>query len=175
MLLNKQGIASAGELEAFEVAMFTLRYRQPLPNGKFDPAHYRAIHHHLFQDVYDWAGEYRTIRTAKNKTMFCYPEHIDGQMNTLFECLRKPAVTGETPRDEFVAFAAKFLSELNAIHPFREGNGRTQLTFLFLLGHRAGITLDMTRIRPQEMLAAMIASFDGDLGALEDAIGRLVA
>ncbi len=152
----------------------TLRASQPLPDGKFDPAHYRAIHHHLFQDVYDWAGEYRTIRIAKNKTMFCYPEHIDGQMNTLFECLKNSAFTGGELRDEFIASAAKFLSELNAIHPFREGNGRTQLTFLFLLGHRAGITLDMTRIRPQEMLSAMIASFNGRLKPLEEEIEMLL-
>ncbi len=69
------------ELEAFEVAMFDIAMqREPLPAGNFDPAHYRSVHHHLFQDVYDWAGEHRTIRIAKNDAMFCFPEHIADQM-----------------------------------------------------------------------------------------------
>ena len=106
--------------------------------------------------------------------MFCYPEHIAGQMDALFPCLQEAPFTGGAPHGDFVKAAASFLAELNAIHPFREGNGRTQLTFLFLLGERAGVSLDMTQIRPQEMLDAMIASFDGKLAALEEEIGRLV-
>jgi cell filamentation protein len=174
VLLNKRGIGSAVELEEFEVAMFALRALQVLPVGNFDPIHYRAIHHHLFQDVYDWAGEYRTIRIAKNDTMFCYPEYIAEQMDSLFEQLQGvPFITSSAPED-FVTAAASFLSDLNAIHPFREGNGRTQLTFLFLLGHRARHALDMTRIRPGEMLAAMIASIKGKLDPLEAEIARLL-
>lgn len=154
--------------------MVGLRGRQPLPPGKFDPAHYRAIHHHLFQDVYDWAGQYRSVRIAKGQLMFCYPEHIVGQMDALFARLRGAAFEDGADRDMFVAAAADFLAELNAIHPFREGNGRTQLTFLFLLGARAGHPLDMTRLRPEALMTAMIASFGGELAALEQGIGGLV-
>jgi cell filamentation protein len=173
-LRNRAGIKSAESLEIFEVRATMLRASEPLPTGEFDPVHYRAIHRHLFQDVYDWAGEYRNIRIAKGNTMFCFPEHIAGQMDLLFASLSSaPFLPGATAT-EFITASAGFLADLNSIHPFREGNGRTQLTFLFLLGHRAGIALDMTRIRPQEMLAAMIASFDGKVGALEEEIGRLV-
>ncbi len=170
-LLNKHGITSAGELEAFEVAMFTLRSTQPLPAGNFDPAHYRSVHHHLFQDVYDWAGEHRTIRIAKGDAMFCFPEHIAEQMELLFASLDSGPLAGDGSREEFIAAAATFLADLNAIHPFREGNGRTQLTFLFLLGERAGHPFDMARIRPEPMLAAMVASFHGRLEALREEIG----
>jgi cell filamentation protein len=174
VLLNMLGIGSAVELEEFEVAMFALRALQALPVGNFDPIHYRAVHHHLFQDVYDWAGEYRTIRIAKNDTMFCYPEYIAEQMDILFASLRGASFApGSDPKD-FVPAAASFLADLNAIHPFREGNGRTQLTFLFLLGHRAGHALDMTRTHPGEMLAAMIASFKGKFDPLETEIARLL-
>jgi cell filamentation protein len=174
VLLNIHGITSADELEAFEVAMFTLRSVQLLPKGEFGPAHYRSIHRHMFQDVYDWAGEYRSIRIAKGNAMFCFPEHIAEQMDLLFASLGSAPFLLGARSTEFVTASAQFLADLNAIHPFREGNGRTQLTFLFLLGHRAGFALDMTRIRPQEMLAAMIASFDGKLERLEIEIGRLV-
>jgi cell filamentation protein len=173
VLLNKPGIRFAVDLEEFEVAMFTLRTLQLLPMGSFDPAHYRTIHRHFFQDVYDWAGEYRTIRIAKGSSMFCYPEHIAGQMDVLFASVQKPSFHPGATAADFATASAQFLADLNAIHPFREGNGRTQLTFLLLLGHRAGFPLDMTRIRPQDMLSAMIASFKGALTPLEEEIRRL--
>lgn len=102
-----------------------LRANEALPYGQFDPAHYHAVQHHLFQDVYDWAGEYRTIRIAKGSAMFCFPEHIAGQMDLLFTSLANaPFLPGATAT-EFITASAQFLADLNAIHPFREGNGRT--------------------------------------------------
>jgi cell filamentation protein len=174
VLLNKHGIRSAVELEEFEVAMFALRVLQPLPVGNFDPTHYRAFHHHLFQDVYDWAGEYRTIRIAKGNAMFCFPEHISGQMDLLFATLQSEPFEHGAAAANFITAVAQFLGDLNAIHPFREGNGRTQLSFLFLLGHRAGHPLDMTRIHPVKMLDAMVASFDGKLEPLNTEITALL-
>jgi cell filamentation protein len=174
VLLNKRGIGSAVELEEFEVAMFALRALQALPVGNFDPSHYRSLHHHLFQDVYDWAGAYRTIRIAKNDAMFCYPEFIAAQMDALFASLHGASFARGSDPKAFVTAAASFLADLNAIHPFREGNGRTQLTFLFLLGHRAGHAPDMSCIRAEDMLAAMIASFKGKLKPLEIEIARLL-
>jgi cell filamentation protein len=172
-LKNRADIRSPESLETFEIRSTSLRASEPLPNGQFDPAHYSAIHYHLFQDVYDWAGKYRSIRIAKGNTMFCYPEHIAEQMDILFARLSGASFTPSNGRKDFITAVASFLADLNAIHPFREGNGRTQLTFLFLNGERSGFALDMTRIRPQEMLSAMIVSFDGKLEALEGEIGRL--
>ncbi len=170
VLRNVQDLKSEAELERFEVAMSKLRSSEPLPDGNLNPVHYRAIHHHLFQDVYDWAGEYRIIRIAKNDAMFCYPDHIAEQMDVLFATLTNGPLAGGAAREDFIAAAAQFLADLNAIHPFRDGNGRSQLTFLFLLGERVGHRLDMTRIRPEAMLAAMVESFQGRLGALRGEI-----
>jgi cell filamentation protein len=174
VLKNMPALRTEEALEAFEVPMVALRSGEPLPEGLFDPHHYRALHHHLFQDVYDWAGEYRTIRIAKNDAMFCYPEYIPEQMEALFEQWHRASFSQSSDPKNFVAAAASFLADLNAIHPFREGNGRTQLTFLFLFRCRAGHALDMTRIRPQEMLAAMIASFKGKHASLEIEIAHLL-
>jgi len=74
---------------------------------------------------------------------FCYPEHIQRSLKKLFERLQAPPFTGGEPFDAFAQAAADFLSELNAIHAFREGNGRSQLAFLHLLGVRAGHRLDL--------------------------------
>ena len=62
----------------------------------------------------------------------------------------------------------------NAIHAFREGNGRAQLTFFALLADRAGHPLHIERLDPEVMLDAMIASFDGDESQLSKAIARLI-
>jgi cell filamentation protein len=174
VLRNLGDVTDWAELEQFEAAMLEVRSAEPIPTGAFDAAHYRALHHHLFQDVYDWAGQYRTIRIAKNDAMFCYPEHIQGQMDELFEQLKNAAFQPCVASETFIPASAQFLADLNAIHPFREGNGRTQLAFLFLLGERAGCHLDMTRIRPKAMMAAMVESFYGRLGALVGKIGMLL-
>ncbi len=175
VLINKAGLRDAALLEAFELEMTTLRSEEPFPAGRFGPAHYRAVHKHLFQDVYRWAGRYRTVRTSKAGNPFCYPEYIEGNMDKLFERLGAPPFVGGGSLDEFAAGSANFLAELNAIHPFREGNGRAQLSFLFLLGVRAGHVLDLTRVSREPMLAAMIASYNGELGPLISEIRALGA
>lgn len=176
VLKNKAGLREASALEGFELEMSALRAEEPLPNGRFGPAHYRAVHRHLFQDVYRWAGRYRTVRTAKDGSPFCYPEYIRPEMEKLFARLRREAILGQVlPFDIFVRTAAEFLGELNAIHPFREGNGRAQLSFLFLLGIEAGHPLDLARVNPATLLPAMIASFHGRLEPLEQVVAGLGA
>ena len=175
VLKNKLGTRDAAALSAFEVEMTTLRAEEPLPTGRLGAAHYRATHRHLFQDVYRWAGRYRTVRTAKDGNVFCYPEHIPREMDRIFAALRRDAFLADRSFDEFVTGAADFLAELNAIHPFREGNGRTQLSFLFLLAGRAGHPLDFTVLRPAEFLRAMVLSFGGDTSALVRQIRALRA
>ena len=82
VLRNRLDLRDQTELDAFEVEITTLRAEEPLPDGDFDPVHYRRIHHHLFQDVYPWAGQYRNVRISKGGNSFCYPEHISAQMDT---------------------------------------------------------------------------------------------
>jgi cell filamentation protein, protein adenylyltransferase len=68
-LRNRVGFRDEKVLQAFELEMSTLRAEEPLPLGRFGPAHYRRVHWHLFQDVYRWAGHYRTVRTSKGGNM----------------------------------------------------------------------------------------------------------
>ena len=174
VLRNRLEIRDAGTLAAFEVEISTLRAEEPLPHGAFDPAHYCSIHHHLFQDVYEWAGRYRTVRTSKGGNAFCYPEHIPAQMDALFLSIRGGAAFSEKSRDEFLKEAARFLGELNAIHPFREGNGRAQLTFLGLIGATASYPFAFERINRNAFLQAMIESFLGRFEGLTAELGKLL-
>ncbi|MGD1062211.1 MAG: Fic family protein [Terracidiphilus sp.] len=174
VLRNRLDIRDAGILGAFEVEISTLRAEEPLPHGTFDPAHYCSIHHHLFQDVYEWAGRYRTVRTSKGGNAFCYPEHISAQMDALFRTIRGGEAFAGNSRNEFLREAARFLGELNAIHPFREGNGRAQLAFLGLIGAAAGRPFAFERIDRNAFLQAMIESFLGRTEGLTAELGKLV-
>ncbi|GAA0301043.1 Fic family protein [Sphingomonas oligophenolica] len=165
VLKNKLGLRDTAALESFELEMSNSRATEALPDGDYDPRHYREVHRHLFQDVYRWAGKYRTVRTSKDSNPFCFPEHIPNEMNLLFEALRTDCLPSEDA-SSFLASAAAFLAELNAIHPFREGNGRAQLAFMHLVGLRAGFPFDFSRAKSDTFLAAMIASYHGDLTPL---------
>lgn len=171
-LLNVRDQDTLGELEAVLTAA---RADEPLPEGRLSVTQYAAIHHHLFQDVYPWAGKYRTVRISKDGSAFCYPENIAYEMKALFGLLRDKHFFRGLSREQFATEAASFLSTLNAIHPFREGNGRTQTTFITLLAHHADHPLDLDRLVPEEFLTAMVASFKGDDGPLELQLLHLTA
>jgi cell filamentation protein len=175
VLRNKAGLRDQALLDDFELEMTNLRAQEALPEGAYDPPHYCAVHHHLFQDVYDWAGEYRTVRTGKGNNWFCYPENIKRQMEGLFSQLDDAAFVPGASRDEFIDAVTFFLSELNVIHCFREGNGRTQLTFVHMLALRAGHPLNLERIERETFLPAIIESFSGELASLRREIARLYA
>lgn len=174
ILRNRLGLRDQTALDAFEADAVTLRAEQPLPSGRFTPAHYRAVHRHLFQDVYPWAGRFRTIRIAKGGSMFCYPEHIAGQLARLLGTLRSEGLLQGLSRDPFAARSAHFLAELNAIHAFREGNGRAQLVFFAALAENADRRIDFARMDPERFLRVMIESFQGDESVLASEIRLLI-
>ena len=162
VLKNLPDIRDQAALDAFEAVSTAQRSDEPLPNGRLSVAHYRAIHHHLFQDVFAWAGKFRTVRISKDKNAFCYPENISREMKNLFSDLKRQNYLRGLSNEDFVAPAAHFLATLNSIHAFREGNGRTQTSFLVLLADQAGHPLDLDKLIPAQFLAAMVASFHGD-------------
>jgi cell filamentation protein len=175
VLKNKAGLTTPAHLEEFETAMTFARSEEPLPAGRLSATHYRAVHHHLFQDVYSWAGKDRTVRLSKGDSTFCYPENIAAEMARVFAWLKRHDFLKGRSRFDFASLAAHFLAELNAIHPFREGNGRTQLTFLALLADRAGHPLDFDRLDRDATLTAMIASFGGNEAPLARVIEDLAS
>jgi cell filamentation protein len=175
VLKNRLGLRTQDKLTEFEHAISSQRAEEPLPVGNLDRQQYCAVHHHLYQDVYDWAGELRTVRTSKSGSMFCYPENIAAQLGKLFQEFAAANQFRGLSADEFATAAAHFLAELNAIHCFREGNGRTQLTFLKLMAAAAGHNIDFSRLDAPAMLQAMIASFGGNEEPLTRVIRQLIA
>lgn len=106
--------------------------------------------------------------------MFCFPENIAAEANKLFESLRHASFFTGLTAESFASQSSRFLADLNAIHPFREGNGRTQLTFLTLLADQARHPLDLDRMDPRAFLEATVASFTGDEADLKQCVFELV-
>jgi cell filamentation protein len=173
VLKNIPGLRTQEELDAFEAASTMQRADEPLPTGRLTLSHYKAIHHHLFQDVYPWAGKFRSVRMSKDRSAFCYPEYIVQEMKALFGSLAAKRFLRNLTLLDFARDAAEFLATLNAIHPFREGNGRTQTLFLALLADYAGHPLDLEKLSPEPFLAAMVRSFRGELKPLRAQIEYL--
>lgn len=175
VLVNLAGLEDQDALDLFEIEKVGERSLQSLPEGAFDPKHYCKLHRHLFGDVYEWAGEYRSVVTWKGKSRFAQPAFIPKQMDVAFERLKKPEFLPGGDADMFIVEAAEFLGDVNHIHPFREGNGRTQLIFMRLLGQRAGHVFRSEAVEPEEFLSAMIASYGGQMDALIDELERMLA
>lgn len=174
VLKNRQNLQSQTELDKFEAVMVHEQSMKPLPVGSFTVRHYCSIHRHLFGNVYAWAGRYRTVRMTKGGNQFCNPDFIATNMGRLFAELADENFFRDLSADDFAAKSAHFLSELNVIHPFREGNGRTQNVFLDLLAYRAGHPLDLSRLEPQRLLDATILGFHGDERPLANLIMELM-
>jgi cell filamentation protein, protein adenylyltransferase len=162
ILKNLRDLKSRAKLRAYERVMTAQRSEEPLPRGNFSVSHYYAVHRHIFQDVYRWAGKPRTVRITKGTSTFCYPENIAREMNRMFVLLRQAKFLSGMTRDEFSSHAAHFLADLNAIHPFRDGNGRVQLIFLALMAERAGFSFRHGKLKKRKFIDAMIRSFSGD-------------
>lgn len=161
VLRNLLDITDPEELDEAELGLFLIRAEEALPAGKLDVAHYLNLHRHLFQDVYAWAGQIRTIRIGKGGNWFCYPEYIEGYLAQAFAAYGDPDLVAELPAEEWARRTAHLLAEINAAHPFREGNGRTQLAFLTLLAANAGYVVNDEVLAPERVMAAMIESFAG--------------
>lgn len=177
-LKNKLNILDADELRHVEREITALRTAQIMVegiDGKFDYEHLKAIHHFLFQDIYEWAGKVRNVNISKGN-QFCLFQYIDEQMIQIFLTLKQENyLTDCKSIDEIGKRLAYYLSEMNAIHPFREGNGRAQRMFLEKLASFNGYRLDFMKISSKEMLDASVKAFHLDYSLMEDLIIRALS
>ncbi len=176
VLLNKLGLSSAGELEAAEreithAALILLRESPVQPS--YDLAHLRAIHQRIFGDIYEWAGEIRTVSIAKG-SLFCLPQYIETSAADIFRALRSEGFLHGLDREAFVARLAHYLGEVNAVHPFREGNGRSQRAFFEQLAHDAGFTLAWQHLDAARNIEASAAIMRGGAEPMRELLNMLV-
>lgn len=178
VLINKADLHEQGALDAFEADATAVRMLEliesPL-NGDFDLLHLKGIHRHLFQDVYPWAGELRTVDIRRGGSHFGNWAMIDRYLGGVLKRLPSENFLRDMNPDIFVPRLAFYMGEINATHPFREGNGRTQRLFCAQLAEQAGYFVDFEFVDQAEMYDAMIASFNADSRPLEDLIDRITS
>lgn len=155
---NKEDIRDRDELEAFERMHSTNRLETISRDLPITPDGFREIHRRLLQDVYDWAGEYRRVDTGRTGP-FCKAGFIAAEMDKRFAVINGENNLCGLVMQTFAGRAAEHISELNAIHPFLDGNGRTLRAFLEILAEQAGHRVDLAGINPQAWNDASARSF----------------
>jgi len=173
VLRNKAEITNAEDLDAYEGELPTLRSIEILENPvavQFDLANLQRIHLALFQDVYDWAGKIRTIDISRDNSRFANVRFIESAANDIFNKLARENWLKGLDADALSKRLAHYLSEINALHPFREGNGRVQRIFISQLSQSAGYQLDYSDLEQEQIYRAMELAFNGDESILANLI-----
>ncbi|HUC25316.1 MAG TPA: Fic family protein [Streptosporangiaceae bacterium] len=176
VLRNKLGLTTAAELETAEreITHAALIFLQEVPvPPTYDLRHLCAIHLRIFGDVYDWAGQLRTVAIAKG-SWFCLPQYIESSAAEIFRALQSENLLRGLPRDVFTDRLTYYLGEINAIHPFREGNGRAQRAFFERLASDAGFILDWQHLDADRNVAASAAIMRGDAAPMRKMIDELI-
>ncbi len=164
VLINKFDIRDGEKLNEVESVLTSARYAEWLNAPKaatFDFKHYKAIHHFLFSDLYGWAGQIRTVNISKKGTMFTLAENIERQAESIFKRLKEHNYFKGLSHDAFVEEIVDFYCTTNALHPFREGNGRTQRVFLTQLIRSAGYDINFADMDTDLLMIATIQSAQG--------------
>lgn len=161
---NPQTLFEA-EIEYTSKQLYALQ-EHPI-KGNFDFKHLCRIHQFIFEDLYDWAGQPRTVDISKSGSSFCYAQFIQSSADDIFKSYYKDCCAVKDDKEKFVHTLTEHYGDLNVLHPFREGNGRTQREFARELCEHFGYEFDLTQTTHQQMLTASIASYYGDNSKLE--------
>lgn len=176
VLFNRLDIRDPASLMKVEAAIsrvVTARLVLEAISGHYDLHHLQAFHRRIFDRIYPWAGEIRTVAIAK-ADLFCLPHYIASYANEVFGQLAEEKHLSGLSRPAFVDRLTYFYAEVNAIHPFREGNGRAQRAFFHQLAREAGWPLDWSTLDTEANRIASIASLRGDTQPLHIVLDALI-
>lgn len=174
ILRNKFGIQDRGALEFAELSFVSQRLSEEVPHGNFDLRHLRDIHFHLFQDVFEWAGDVRKVDISKGGSGFHPKDLIETAMADVHRRLAVQGFLCGLGRDEFAVQVAEYMGDVNRTHLFRDGNGRTQFQYLKQLGERAGHDIDLTKFKRESWIEASINANRFKMGLMVDCIRKAV-
>ncbi len=177
VLINKLGITDQRELDSIEKQITLLRGTQAEQETEFrdvDFEFYKALHGTLFGDLYDWAGKLRTINISKKGTVFCKHTELERLGTLKFARLRELDFLCGMPDSEFLDELTEFYHEMNMLHPFREGNGRTLRLFVTLLVRNTGRDIDFARCDTDLLTIAAVRAAQGDTSLLRDTLSEVI-
>lgn len=177
VLINKLGITDGKLLYEVERRITSLRISEILQTpviGALDYEHLKAIHKSIFSDIYNWAGQPRTVDIAKGN-IFCLSRNLDVYAASIFNKLKAENYLMDTSRDKIVPRLSFYLSEINVLHPFREGNGRTQRVIIEYLATTAGYHLDFSKVSAKEMIEASALAFSCKYDAMNKLLSKIIS
>jgi len=179
ILRNKLGIRDEAVLREFEYEQSASRIEELRENpisGKFDLTHLKKIHQHIFQDVYHWAGVPRTVSISKDGDTFAVPAFVESQARRLGVALNEEHHLRGLEKTQFIERMAHHYTEWNALHPFREGNGRALREFFAQLAREAGYMLDQDQIETDknQWNQASGQGFHGNLEPLKQIFSQAI-
>ena len=164
VLVNKMNIKDPIALKNYETSVIGLKLmalsKQGI-TGKFDVSHFVSIHKFLFEDIYPFAGLFRTENIAKDCFQFAEWEYIENELTRLLSELKSENFLANLTKEKFAERLAYYWAELNVLHPFREGNGRTQRIFISQLIRYAGYEIDFSNINTDDLMSATIQAANG--------------
>lgn len=175
--INKLNIKERKALTSLEADLSAHRLMQLMIKpirGKFGIVHLRRIHEYIFQDLYDFAGKFREEDITKGSTIFCKSQFIQHNLEILLDELKAENHLANLDKNAFIKRLAYYMAELNILHPFREGNGRTIREFIRQLALKNGYDLDWSQIEGDLLLQAMIQSAHMDFSLLERCLEQLL-
>ena len=176
-LINKFGIRDEKELSQLETLITTAKCekleKEPI-EGDFGFKHYRSIHRFIFEDLYAWAGEVRTVSMSKKGTVFAEPESIEDLAEKIFTGLQQERCYIGYEEGRYTDAIGDLYCKINILHPFREGNGRTQRGFLAQVIRNSGRDINLATIDTDELMIATIRSANGVRDYLKDLFGRSI-
>jgi cell filamentation protein len=160
VLKNKFKITDRSKLDIIELEIYNAKFQDQIPKGKFDYSHLQNLHKHLFGEVYAWAGETREINLTKKteyagNTMFAMSHRIEPEINKILGKLNQEDLH-ECSQNELAYKLSEYFNEINAVHPFREGNGRTNRLFCSEIAKKYGYKIDWTSMTKEEYINASI-------------------
>ena len=163
VLKNKLNIKDNKLLKTAEEEITLIKQMELLKNpikGNFLKAHLMNIHKFIFEDIYSFAGKIRREQISKADTLFYPPNLIDRELDKVFVKIKEKNMLKETDEEKIFDNLAYVMAELNIIHPFREGNGRSVREFIRLMAKRMGYDLNWGNVDREELLEASILSVD---------------
>jgi len=179
VLRNLLDISNEGDLEYAEAQLTTIEISTLLIENSsklvnFDLSLLCKINKQLFNEIYDWAGKFRTIDMEKENTRFAHAPYIADQTKKLLDGLADEKYLANLDKEKFVDRLAHYYSELNVVHPFREGNGRTLRTFFSLLAAKGGWDIAWEIMDSNENIQACKAGYVGNEDPLCIMFNKLV-
>ncbi len=176
-LINKFGITDEKILSRIEADITFAKasnINEAITLNSFDFEHYKAIHKYLFDAIYDWAGTIRKVNISKKGTNFVDANQIETFAKNCFDRLKANNCFRNMDFDSFIENLVDFYCSTNLLHPFREGNGRTQRAFFVQLIHYCGYEWDISKVDQDELMIASIQSANGITDLLKEILSRTI-